>query len=447
QFPRDWMQSMIAQATMANLTPNTGTMAAAAAASGAASRDSGPAAGSSDSDSDDISRSLSFFLSHQLGDTHHPGSESAAAVPFPNLLAAKGLGNMDLTGQANYGPAFTDMLEIGYDNGSRRVISMPNPLGNLSFEIPIHPPMDPPPPMGMTGRTAKGPAPPAASLLAASRAQQQQHQQQQQRQMSSGPMLGAGSMAGLFGLCHPAAAAVRPAMAVGPAVASGDGHSSSAEEPMSQQMSPKMARSQTAGRLGRHDSVKAEERSSASTPMLETGGPLGSSLLPHRVDRQLAEGTRPLLFVRPSTKPVQSRRRKRRCISDHDELLPGLLGSDGGMMGDPHGTQWQRISEQRRRDAMRENFDLLKRMLPQEYMSSDDGRELARPVLLSRFLRWVDDTLIEMENLKAEVARLRLLGPGYWAHGSAMPVPAHHAPQPVGRPTRLAPATPTAHPL
>ncbi|KAI7826279.1 hypothetical protein BX661DRAFT_183738 [Kickxella alabastrina] len=57
---------------------------------------------------------------------------------------------------------------------------------------------------------------------------------------------------------------------------------------------------------------------------------------------------------------------------------------------------------------MRENFDLLKRMLPQAYMASDDGRELARPVLLARFLRWVDDTLIEMASLKAEVARLRV---------------------------------------
>ncbi|OLY81408.1 hypothetical protein AYI68_g4491 [Smittium mucronatum] len=48
------------------------------------------------------------------------------------------------------------------------------------------------------------------------------------------------------------------------------------------------------------------------------------------------------------------------------------------------GTLWQRISEQRRRDAMRENFDILKRMLPENYAVSDDGRELARPVLLAR---------------------------------------------------------------
>ncbi|PVV02012.1 hypothetical protein BB560_003545 [Smittium megazygosporum] len=70
--------------------------------------------------------------------------------------------------------------------------------------------------------------------------------------------------------------------------------------------------------------------------------------------------------------------------------------------------QWQRMSEQRRRDAMRENFELLKRMLPVDYMTSDDGRELARPVLLARFLRWVDDTLLELENVKGENKRLKL---------------------------------------
>ncbi|KAJ1935125.1 hypothetical protein FBU59_005483 [Linderina macrospora] len=145
-------------------------------------------------------------------------------------------------------------------------------------------------------------------------------------------------------------------------------------------------------------------------------------LIPHRVDRQLAAAARPLLFVRPRIKDDQPRRRKRRCLSTNPGStsvgtpvdtpadimsavpLPVLsLGEDGQT-----NLQWQRISEQRRRDAMRENFDLLKRMLPQEYMTSDDGRELARPVLLARFLRWVDDTLIEMENLKSEVAQLKM---------------------------------------
>ncbi|KAJ2890779.1 hypothetical protein GGI21_006057, partial [Coemansia aciculifera] len=102
------------------------------------------------------------------------------------------------------------------------------------------------------------------------------------------------------------------------------------------------------------------------------------------------------------------RRRKRRCVSSGDAIIAAAAKlEEGGVVEEEHSLQWQRISEQRRRDAMRENFDLLKRMLPQAYMASDDGRELARPVLLARFLRWVDDTLIEMEALKDEVARLR----------------------------------------
>ncbi|OMJ25112.1 hypothetical protein AYI69_g4402 [Smittium culicis] len=54
-----------------------------------------------------------------------------------------------------------------------------------------------------------------------------------------------------------------------------------------------------------------------------------------------------------------------------------------------NGTLWQRISEQRRRDAMRENFDILKRMLPEQYSISDDGRDLARPVLLARCKKFI----------------------------------------------------------
>ncbi|KAJ1956410.1 hypothetical protein EC988_001359 [Linderina pennispora] len=171
---------------------------------------------------------------------------------------------------------------------------------------------------------------------------------------------------------------------------------------------------------------------SSGTPSLSssTSTPAMPGLIPHRVDRQLAAAARPLLFVRPRIKDDQPRRRKRRCLSSNPGSAAGTpvdtppdIVSAVPMPGPPLGEdgqtnlQWQRISEQRRRDAMRENFDLLKRMLPQEYMTSDDGRELARPVLLARFLRWVDDTLIEMENLKSEVARLKMqLQPG------AMPI-------------------------
>ncbi|KAJ2506198.1 hypothetical protein IWW47_001700 [Coemansia sp. RSA 2052] len=163
--------------------------------------------------------------------------------------------------------------------------------------------------------------------------------------------------------------------------------------------------------------------SGMSTPTLTSAA---SALIPHRVDRQLAEASRPLFFVRPRTSDDQPRRRKRRCVSSGASLshptksdsIDAMRGDAAAAVGDGAASgkgdpeepnlQWQRISEQRRRDAMRENFDLLKRMLPQGYMASDDGRELARPVLLARFLRWVDDTLIEMESLKGEVAHLRL---------------------------------------
>ncbi|KAJ2588723.1 hypothetical protein EV177_009371 [Coemansia sp. RSA 1804] len=174
------------------------------------------------------------------------------------------------------------------------------------------------------------------------------------------------------------------------------------------------------------------------TPSTPSGSSAAMSTLlpPHRVDRQMAaSGARPLLFVRPQPKEAAAaRRRKRRCVSAKcvsstasapasdsfcesgpplPLLTPGAAARDDDAMSsfssnfEQNTLQWQRISEQRRRDAMRENFDLLKRMLPQSYMDSDDGRELARPVLLARFLRWVDDTLIEMEGLKTEVAQLR----------------------------------------
>ncbi|KAJ1674178.1 hypothetical protein EV182_003802, partial [Spiromyces aspiralis] len=164
-----------------------------------------------------------------------------------------------------------------------------------------------------------------------------------------------------------------------------------------------------------------------SKPPMSPTSPTSAKVTPHRVDRQLAITQRPLLFVRPKNKHETPRKRRRRCMSsDAAKTLNG--GSSGIMADDGRGSsndseagaadnnnrenmsclQWQRISEQRRRDAMRENFDLLKRMLPTEYMHSDDGRELARPVLLARFLRWVDDKLIEMETLRSELARLEV---------------------------------------
>ncbi|KAJ2232945.1 hypothetical protein IWW45_004582 [Coemansia sp. RSA 485] len=177
----------------------------------------------------------------------------------------------------------------------------------------------------------------------------------------------------------------------------------------------------SSGVFGIHLSDEAQQLSVPGTPgacidvslngTMSPSMSSASALLPHRVDRQLAVEARPLLFVRPSTSKVQSRRRKRQGGTPSEVETPVTGEQQGADMAGDEGqgaVHWQRISEQRRRDAMRESFDLLKRMLPQKYMDSDDGRELARPVLLARFVRWVDDTLIEMEALKSEVFRLRL---------------------------------------
>ncbi|OMH81444.1 hypothetical protein AX774_g5093 [Zancudomyces culisetae] len=152
---------------------------------------------------------------------------------------------------------------------------------------------------------------------------------------------------------------------------------------------------------------------------LNTGGSC------HRVDRQLAATIgRPILFVRPKTEENKIYRKKKKSKSTADaECQDGRSSVDdvqnshessefNTQLENISGTvnssvQWQRVSEQRRRDAMRENFDILKRMLPEQYLRSDDGRELARPVLLARFLRWVDDTLIELETSKSRYNQLK----------------------------------------
>ncbi|PVZ98337.1 hypothetical protein BB558_005659 [Smittium angustum] len=123
--------------------------------------------------------------------------------------------------------------------------------------------------------------------------------------------------------------------------------------------------------------------------------------LSHRVDRQLAETTgTPIKFIRPERNTEQIRKKRKIDTIEHqlkkndtiktenfnnaiqDTQINSKTGDD--TTEQPKSQQWQRLSEQRRRDAMRKNFDLLKRMLPEEYMKSDDGRELARPVLLAR---------------------------------------------------------------
>ncbi|KAJ2482639.1 hypothetical protein IWW56_000981 [Coemansia sp. RSA 2131] len=414
-------------------------------------------------ESDDISKSLSLFLSQQLIPSEQ---QTGSAGLYPDISGAKELSAM-VGANNGYNPVLTDMLEIGYDTGGRRVISMPNPLGNLSFEIPINPPVQPMS-MPIMSQSLLDKAPMAYGLapnqyaFAGSRMQLPQ-----QRQASAHAMFGPTcSVEGLLNI-HAKTCSAESLLGMtcstetAPALVAGAlGHtqlgdarltdSSSPDLPISQQLSPQLSTAHTTNgpnrrvplpkrRIGTHttapspagtmDDISGLGTSCASTPLL---GSTSSALLPHRVDRQLAAaGARPLLFVRPNAKGSQSRRRKRRCMSPVSAfpVHPDTLGAGS----ETSNNQWQRISEQRRRDAMRENFDLLKRMLPQAYMDSDDGRELARPVLLSRFLRWVDDTLIEMENLKTEVARLRIQNGDAGLHTdlASMPTLPSAAPMPL----------------
>ncbi|KAJ2866367.1 hypothetical protein GGI22_001297, partial [Coemansia erecta] len=428
---------------------------------------------SSDSESDDISKSLSFLLAQQLGQQQqqqqqqnlHGGGVQNAKQSNIGLFSAAAAASAPY-----YNAALTDMLEIGYDgNGSRRVISMPNPLGNLSFEIPINPPIH------LDHSAAIGLSQPC-NLMPSAGCSIDDVDNFLAFQVSSAPPEAAGMQASALGITEsadkcPAAKkkrkTKRPKLAgsgsckSSPDICGGADYATLDFPPPLPFMNPAFAPQKSTHQApvlpldgnnqngARNDDktditsppakwptidYASNNSSRISTPLLlgsatTPGTPSTpsatamSALLSHRVDRQMAaSGTRPLLFVRPRSKDGPARRRKRRCVSAnnapepeqplqssvHEPSTPAAeISMDMAAHGEQHTLQWQRISEQRRRDAMRENFDLLKRMLPQAYMDSDDGRELARPVLLARFLRWVDDTLIEMEALKTEVAQLR----------------------------------------
>ncbi|KAJ2293278.1 hypothetical protein IW141_001340 [Coemansia sp. RSA 355] len=462
QFTRNWMQSIFTQTPIAQGLAQPGESTAQAMRGTKRPSSTEIAA---NHEPDDISKSLSLFLSQQLIPSEQQAGNSSL---YPDMSGAKELSAM-VSANSGYNPMLTDMLDIGYDTGGRRVISMPNPLGNLSFEIPINPPVQPALSMPIMSQSLLDKAPMAYGLTPNQYAFTGSRMQfPQQRQVSAHAMFGPTcTVEGLLNI-HAKTCSAESLLGMtcstetAPALVAGalDGHtqlsgdsrltdSSSPDLPISQQLSPQLSSAHVASgpnrrvplpkrRIGTHttapspavtmDDISGLGTSCASTPLL---GSTSSTLLPHRVDRQLAAaGARPLLFVRPNAKGSQSRRRKRRCVSPvsafpaHPDTLAGLEASNN---------QWQRISEQRRRDAMRENFDLLKRMLPQAYMDSDDGRELARPVLLSRFLRWVDDTLIEMENLKTEVARLRIQNGDAGLHTdiASMPTLPSAAPMPL----------------
>ncbi|KAJ1847618.1 hypothetical protein LPJ73_004207, partial [Coemansia sp. RSA 2703] len=70
-------------------------------------------AASSDSESDEFNKSLSYLITKHL--------------------------NNQNTGESVNNSGLNSIFNMGYD-GCRRIISMPNPLDNLSLDIPINPP-------------------------------------------------------------------------------------------------------------------------------------------------------------------------------------------------------------------------------------------------------------------------------------------------------------------
>ncbi|KAJ2746701.1 hypothetical protein GGI20_001122 [Coemansia sp. BCRC 34301] len=456
---------------------------------------------SSDSDSDDITKSLSYLLNQNMNQSDTTSSEVSSQ--YHSCQQSSGFlmpphGNNGV----GYSSALSSMLEMGGYDGGRRVISMPNPLDSLSLDLPIHPPPSQPvvqPMLGIMpshlmsakdasaigfsvsgGSSAAGP--PQYGFLSGSAGAMQPHTPSATGLAGQGGecmshFLGFGSSGPAF---TPTPIAHQPPPISIDASRSALGITTAKRGSTSGNVTQSAKRAVGTGIGGNQKSAAARPR--RGRPLLATGdsahlaaklkprggtacGPgniespstgfdtpavgatpsgmstptLSSALIPHRVDRQLAEASRPLFFVRPRTNDDQPRRRKRRCVSSGASLshsakpasvdaIQSTAAKDDEGVGkcdaaEEPNLQWQRISEQRRRDAMRENFDLLKRMLPQGYMASDDGRELARPVLLARFLRWVDDTLIEMESLKGEVAHLRLAqSSGLWSCPNAGPM-------------------------
>ncbi|KAJ1642749.1 hypothetical protein IWQ61_010596, partial [Dispira simplex] len=60
-----------------------------------------------------------------------------------------------------------------------------------------------------------------------------------------------------------------------------------------------------------------------------------------------------------------------------------------------------KVAEQKRRDAMKEAFERLKKLMPRNILESDDGRELARPMILARAVDYMEQLIQEVHNLRA----------------------------------------------
>ncbi|RKP34656.1 hypothetical protein BJ085DRAFT_34869, partial [Dimargaris cristalligena] len=60
-----------------------------------------------------------------------------------------------------------------------------------------------------------------------------------------------------------------------------------------------------------------------------------------------------------------------------------------------------KVAEQKRRDAMKEAFERLKKIVPPYVLESEDGRDLARPVLLARAVDYMEQLTREVHSLRS----------------------------------------------
>ncbi|KAJ1963018.1 hypothetical protein IWQ62_003350 [Dispira parvispora] len=60
-----------------------------------------------------------------------------------------------------------------------------------------------------------------------------------------------------------------------------------------------------------------------------------------------------------------------------------------------------KVAEQKRRDAMKEAFERLKKLMPRAILETDDGRELARPMILARAVDYMEQLIQEVHSLRA----------------------------------------------
>ncbi|KAJ1930053.1 hypothetical protein IWQ60_000661 [Tieghemiomyces parasiticus] len=91
-------------------------------------------------------------------------------------------------------------------------------------------------------------------------------------------------------------------------------------------------------------------------------------------------------------------------VDDDDEPLVMTRDElDSGAAGDDHSVLRNlkhKVAEQKRRDAMKEAFERLKRIVPPGILETEDGRELARPIILSRAVDYMEQLIQEVSTLR-----------------------------------------------